>query len=154
MVYVTMELKMNLNHLTDNELIDHIIKYDEDPVRVRLATHMQRVSGAIIDDLVDAGMDEVWCTFESVVNCSNYHPGQYVRHLENEVEYLNDKLSDANKEIKELQARTIMDLIGELKQEIKTAEWCTKEANRELQVARENEQKMKSKLDMWAILQR
>jgi len=146
--------KMNLNHLTDNELIDHIIKYDEDPVRVRIATHMQRVHGAIIDDLVRAGMDDVWCTFRSVVNGGEYHSGDYIRHLENEVEYLNDKLSDANKEIKELQARTIMDLIGELKQEIKTAEWCTKEANRELQVARENEQKMKSKLDMWAILQR
>jgi hypothetical protein len=146
-------MAMNLNHLTDDELIDYIIKHDADPIRVRLATHMQRVQGAIIDDLVDAGMDDAWCTFNSEYG-GQYHPGQYIRHLESEIEYLNDKLSDANKEIKELQARSIMDLIGELKQDIKTAEWCTKEANRELQVARENEQKMKSKLDMWAILNR
>ena len=145
---------MNLNHLTDNELIDHVIKYDDDPVRVRIATHMQRVHGAIIDDLVNAGMDDVWCTFRSVVNEGEYHSGDYIRHLESEVEYLNDKLSDANKEIKELQARTIMDVFAELKQEIKTAEWSMREANRELQVARENEANMKHKLDMWTILKR
>ena len=140
---------MNLNHLTDNELIDYIIRYDDDPIRVRLATHMQRVAGAIIDDLVDAGMDDAWCTFENI-----YHPGQYITHLQSEVEYLNDQLHDANKEIKNLQARTIMDLIGELKQEIKTAEWMKDEANREKYKAQENEKIMKEKLNMWAILNR
>ncbi len=145
---------MELNHLSDNELIEYIIRYDTDPVRVRLATHMQRVSGAIIDDLINAGMDDTWCDFESILNCNRYHPGQYIRHLENEVNYLQDQLDQERKEIKNLQARTIMDLIGELKQEIKTAEWCTQEANRELQVARENERIMKSKLNMWAELNR
>ncbi len=145
---------MNLNHLSDNELIDYIIKHDDDPIRVRLATHMQRVQGSIIDGLVDVGMDDTWCTFRSEVNGANYHPGQYVNHLENEVEYLNDKLSDANKEIKELQARTIMDFIGELKQEIKTIEWCRDEAYRYRDKAQENEKIMKSKLNMWAELNR
>lgn len=145
---------MNLNHLTDNELIDYVIKYDDDPVRVRLATHMQRVAGSIIDGLVDVGMDDTWCTFRSEVNGANYHPGQYINHLENEIEYLNDKLSDALKEIENLKARTIMDLIGELKQEIKTAEWCRDEAIRERNHAKEHESIMKSKLDMWAILNR
>jgi hypothetical protein len=145
---------MELNHLSDNELIEHIIRYDNDPVRVRLATHMQRVSGAIIDDLLDAGMDDTWCNFDSVVNGAQYHPGRYITHLENEVEYLNDKLSDALKEIKELQARTIMDFIGELKQEIKTVEWCRDEAYRDRDKAQENEKLMKSKLSMWAELNR
>jgi hypothetical protein len=122
---------MNLNHLTDNELIDYVIKYDDDPVRVRLATHMQRVHGAIIDDLVFAGMDDVWCTFNSVVNGGEYHSGDYIRHLENEIEYLQNEVSQNLKEIENLKARTIMDLIGELKQEIKTAEWCRDEAIRE-----------------------
>lgn len=145
---------MNLNHLSDNELIDYIIKYDDDPIRVRLATHMQRVSGAIVDDLLDAGMDDTWCNFHSVVNGANYHPGQYVRHLENEVEYLNDKLSDANKEIKNLQARTVMEVFAELKQEIKTIEWCRDEAYRDRDKSQENEKIMKSKLNMWAELNR
>jgi hypothetical protein len=145
---------MDLNSLSDNELIDYVIKHDPDPVRVRLATHMQRVHGAIIDDLVYAGMDDVWCTFRSVVNDGEYHSGEYIRHLENEIEFLQNEVNQNLKEIENLKARTIMDLIGELKQEIKTAEWSMREANRELQVARENEANMKSKLDMWAILNR
>jgi len=154
MVYVTMELKMNLSHLTDNELIDHVIKYDDDPVRVRIATHMQRVHGAIIDDLVNAGMDDVWCTFRSVVNEGEYHSGDYIRHLENEIEFLQNEVSQNLKEIKNLQARTIMDVFAELKQEIKTAEWLTQEAVRDRDKATENEKIMKHKLDMWTILKR
>ena len=138
-----------MNHLSDNELIDYIIKHDPDPIRVRLATHMQRVAGAIIDDLVDAGMDDVWCTFEN-----SYHPGQYIRHLENEIEYLNDQLEQNLKEINELKARTVMDLIAELKQEIKTAEWRAEEARRDRDHAIETQKVMESKLNMWAILNR
>lgn len=145
---------MNINHLTDNELIEYIIKHDDDPIRVRLATHMQRVAGSIVDDLVDAGMDDTWCTFTSEVNGANYHPGQYIRHLEDEINHLNFMAEQSEKEIHELKARTIMDLIVELKQEIKSAEFCTKEAHRELEKARENEANMKSKLDMWTILKR
>ena len=145
---------MNLNHLTDNELIDYIIKNDDDPIRVRLATHMQRVSGAIIDDLLDAGMDDTWCNFRSDINGGEYHPGQYIRHLENEVDYLQNEVSQNLKEIENLKARTIMDLISELKQEIKTAEWSRDEAIRERNHAKEHESIMKNKLDMWAILNR
>lgn len=140
---------MRLENLSDNELVDYVIKHDNDPIRVRLATHMQRVQGAIMDDLIDAGMDDVWCTFEN-----SYHPGQYIRHLENEIEYLNDQATQNLKEIEELKARTVMDLIAELKQEIKTAEWSMKEAYRERNVAVEEREKMKHKLDMWAVLNR
>jgi hypothetical protein len=145
---------MELNHLTDNELIDHIIKYDEDPVRVRLATHMQRVSGAIIDDLLDAGMDDTWCNFHSVVNGGEYHPGAYIRHLENEIEFLQNEVNQNLKEIKNLQARTVMEVFAELKQEIKTVEWCRDEAYRDREKAQENEKIMKHKLNMWAELNR
>jgi hypothetical protein len=148
------EAQMNLNHLTDNELIDHVIKYDEDPVRVRIATHMQRVHGAIIDDLVNAGMDDVWCTFHSVVNGGEYHSGDYIRHLENEIEFLQNEVSQHLKEIKNLQARTIMDVFAELKQEIKTAEYSKELAIKDRQAAERKAEDMKHKLDMWAILQR
>jgi len=143
---------MNLNHLTDNELINYIIKFDNDPIRVRLATHMQRVAGAIIDDLVFAGMDETYCEFRSVVTESMYHPGGYIRHLEDEIEYLNEQAMQTQKELNELKARTVMDLIVELKQNIKTAEWGMKEAYREKERAEENERLMKNKLDMWTTL--
>lgn len=145
---------MNLNHLTDDELIDHIIRYDEDPVRVRLATIMQRTKGAIIDDLEYAGMDDTFCNFRSIVNESEYHPGAYIRHLEDEIRHLWFMSEQDRKELASLKARTVMDLIVELKQEIESAEWCRDAAYKEREKAQESEKIMKSKLDMWAILQR
>ena len=145
---------MNLNHLTDNELIDHIIRYDEDPVRVRLATIMQRTKGAIIDDLEYAGMDDTFCNFKSIVNGCEYLPGQYISHLEDEINHMHFMAEQDRKEIKNLQARTIMDVFAELKQEIKTAEYSKELAIKDRESAERREQDMKHKLDMWAILQR
>ena len=145
---------MKLDHLSDNELIDYVIKYDDDPIRVRLATHMQRVAGAIIDDLERAGMDETFCEFRSVVTKGKYLPGQYISHLENEIEYLNQQREQDAKEIYELQARTIMDLIAELKQDIKNAEYNAKQADEGRRNAQAREEDMRNKLDMWTIMNR
>lgn len=135
--------------MTDNELIDYTIKFDTDPVRVRLATHMQRVQGAIIDDLIDAGMDDTWCTFENT-----YHPGQYIRHLEGEIEYLQEQLDEAYKEIEELKPMKVSELITQLRQEITTEKYRRQQAEISRYEAEEKREEMKSKLDMWAILNR
>ena len=145
---------MNLNHLTDNELIDHIIKYDEDPMRVRLATIMQRTKGAIIDDLETAGMDDTFCNFRSIINEAQYHPGRYISHLEDEIKHLWLMSDQDREEIKSLKARTVMDLIGELKQEITTAEYLKDQAIKDRQSAERKAEDMKHKLDMWTILKR
>ena len=145
---------MNLNHLSDNELIDYIIKHDDDPIRVRLATHMQRVAGAIIDDLERAGMDDTWCNFRSVVNDGQYLPGDYIRHLENEIDYLNLQIEQNTKEIAELQARTVAELIQELNQQIETEKYNTKYANEQRNKAEAKAAEATHKLDMWAVLQR
>ena len=140
-----------MNHLTDKELIDYTIKFSDDPDKVRLATVMERVTGAIIDDLVDAGMDETYCTFRSEFG-GEYHPGRYIMHLENEIQIAHDEMHDLRKELDELKARTVMDLIVELKQEIKTAEWLAQEARRERDKAEGERILMKDKLSMWAKL--
>lgn len=136
-----------MNHLTDNELIDYTLKFDTDPVRIRLAQVMDNMPGAIIDSLEDAGMDPVFCTFENT-----YLPGEYIRHLESELEIYQDENIHLRKELEELKARTVMELIVELKQEIKTAEWMAAEARRERDQLKGDHDKMKSKLSMWTKL--
>ena len=136
-----------MNHLTDKELIDYTIKFDADPVRVRLATIMDNMPGAILDDLEDAGMDPVFCNFENT-----YLPGQYIRHLESELDVYHDENRQLREELEELKARTVMDLIAELKQEIKTADWMAAEARRERDQFKGDHDKMKSKLSMWTKL--
>lgn len=145
---------MKLDNLTDNELIEYVIKHDNDPIRVRLATHMQRVAGAIIDDLEYAGMDETFCTFRSVVTDTEYLPGQYISHLENEIEYLNNQATQNLKEIEELQARTVAELIQELNQQITTEKFNAREAREAKYKAEDKAKVATEKLDMWAILNR
>lgn len=145
---------MKLDNLTDNELIEYVIKHDNDPIRVRLATHMQRVAGAIINDLEYAGMDETFCTFRSVVTDTEYLPGQYISHLENEIEYLNNQATQNLKEIEELQARTVAELIQELNQQITTEKINARMASEARYKAEEKAKVATEKLDMWAILNR
>lgn len=137
--------------LTDKELIDYTIKFSDDPEKVRLATVMERVTGEIINDLVDAGMDETFCTFRSEWG-GDYHPGRYIMLLEDEIRIRDEDIIQLRKELEEQKARTIVDLIEELKQEIKTAEWCAQEARRERDHAEADRQLMKSKLKMWTTL--
>lgn len=145
---------MKLDNLSDNELIDYVIKHDNDPIRVRLATHMQRVQGAIIDDLVYAGMDETWCNFRSVVTHGEYLPGQYIRHLEDEIEYLQLQIEQNTKEIAKLQARTVAELIQELYQQITTEQYNARMAREAKYNAEDKAKVATEKLDMWAILNR
>lgn len=129
-----------MDHLSDNELIDYVIKYDTDPIRVRLATYMERMPGTIMDGLVDAGMDETWCTFENT-----YHPGDFIRHLENEIEFLNNELHEAQEKLQALEKRTVLEFMQEIGQTLQTLEVKLANAERDAIDA-------KSKLSMWAKL--
>ena len=140
-----------MNHLTDTELIDYTIKFSNDPDKIRLATVMERVTGAIIDDLVDAGMNETWCTFTSEYG-GDYHPGRYITHLEDEIRIRDEEMQQLRDELEELKARTVLDLLVELKQDIKTAEWMAKEAREERYKAERERDVAKDKLSMWAKL--
>jgi len=137
--------------LTDKELIDYTIKFSNDPEKVRLATVMERVTGAIIDDLVDAGMNETWCTFTSEYG-GDYHPGRYITHLEDEIRIRDEEMQQLRDELEEQKARTIADLIQELNQEIRTQQFLIKEATAESMRAKQERDIAKDKLSMWAKL--
>lgn len=142
---------MELSHLTDRELIDRTIKFSDDPVKVRLATIMERVQGAIIDDLEDAGMDVTYCTFRTEWG-SDRLPGQYITHLEEEIQIRDDTILELQKELEELKARTVIDLIAELRQDIKTSEYMATEARKETRQAEHERDVAKDRLSMWAKL--
>ncbi len=139
---------MKLDYLTDNELINHVIKFDNDPVRIRLATHMERVSGAIIDDLLNAGMDDTWCTFTSEYG-GKYHPGQFIEFLESEIADKDYKIEQLHRELDELKARTVADLITELNQEITTEKYLAEQARQAKYKAEVEAADAKEKLKMW-----
>lgn len=139
---------MKLDHLTDRELINHVIKFDDDPVRIRLATSNERTIGAIWDDLVDVGIDETYCTFKSEWG-SDMHVGRYIQHLREELEIRDNELYDLRQKLEEQEARTIADLISELNRQITTEKHIAKEARLEAERAIENEKHAREQLKMW-----
>jgi hypothetical protein len=141
-------------NMTDNELIDYTIKFDNDPVRVRLATYMERHPGAILDDLERAGMDETFCTFKSKITYTEYLPGQYINHLENEVDYLQEQLAEALEEIEKMKPMRVSELIAQLREQVLTERHGRERAEQSRHEAHQEREDMKNKLDMWAILNR
>lgn len=139
---------MQLDHLTDRELINYVIKFDNDPIRIRLATANERTSGAIWDDLVDVGMDETYCTFDSEWG-SQMHVGRYIQHLREELELRDDELRQLREELEEQKSRTIADLINELNQQITTQMYIAKEARHEANQAKAQAQDAMEKLRVW-----
>jgi hypothetical protein len=134
--------------LTDRELVDYTIKFSDDPEKIRLATVMERVTGAIIDDLVDAGMHETFCTFRSEWG-GEYHPGRYITLLEDEIRIRDEEIQKLQDELEERKALTIAGLIEELRQEVRAEQYKVKESRDQQHRAEVERDDAKSKLSMW-----
>lgn len=142
-----------MKHLTDNEFIDYCLKFETDPKIVRLAKIMDNMPGIILDELEHAGMDPENCTFENT-----YSPGQYIAHLENEIEYLNRELSDTLTELEDCKEKyetlTVAELINTLREKAIMANHQAEVYERQRHNAMIERDEMKNKMDMWAILNR
>ena len=142
---------MNLNHLTDNELISHIIRYDNDPVRVRLATYMERIAGALIDDLEYAGMDPTYCTFTTEWG-SDRLPGQYITHLEEEIDIRDREISDLRGELHKMKLRSIVEVMDEFRNEIDRLDRKVRAANEDMRRLEIQRDDALNQLNMWTTL--
>jgi len=142
---------MQTTHLTDQELINHVIKFSNDPEKIRLATAMERIRGAIWDDLVDVGIDETYCTFTSEWG-SQMHVGRYIIHLREEIDIRDEELRQLRDEVNELKTRTIMDFIQEVNQELTTAKYLVEQANASRDEEYKARRKAERELEMWDVL--
>ena len=136
-----------MNHLTDSELVQYIIKHDTDPIRVRLAMYMDNMPGRILDGLERAGMDPETCLHENT-----YESGEYIEHLNNEIEYLSRELQEAQEKLAERETMTVSELIAELHQIADSAYHKVAVANRQVDEAERERENMRSKLKMWTVL--
>jgi hypothetical protein len=134
--------------LTDKELIDYTIKFSDDAEKVRLATAIERVTGAIIDDLEDAGMDPTFCTFRSEWG-GEYHPGRYITLLEDEIRIRDEELHQLREELEELKTTSLINFIADVKQQLTTAEFMVKEAQRSAKAESDLRKEAEQKWDMW-----
>ena len=138
---------MKIDHLSDNELIKYVLKHDSDSIRVRLAGVMERFSGCIVDSLDDAGMDKENFLFENT-----YDPGEYIRHLRNEIEYLTDELRETQHKLAERETMTVAQLIDELRHAASSASHRADAAHKRAREADQEREDMRSKMKVWKAI--
>jgi hypothetical protein len=149
---------MNLNHLSNSELLVYLDKHSTDPLIVRLVNILMEKQYGLVSDLLAAGMNEQTWTF-SPDSYNEFYPGQYISHLKNELDSIYDeledcqfKLSQAELEIKDLNARTVGQLIAELHQEVRDANLRTDEAEKWRRKAQQEVETTRDKMKVWRAL--
>lgn len=138
---------MNISHLTPKELASYVIAHDSDPIRLRLAQAFEELSSFITTELEDRGMDPVTRQFYD-----GDSPGEYIIHLEGEVDYYQRELNAKYEELAELEQMTVLNFMAAAREAI------VYQTNKNESLYRENRKlsddlaKTKDKLSMWSAL--
>ena len=149
---------MNLNHLSNSELLVYLDKHSTDPLIVRLVNILMEKQYGLVSDLLAAGMNEQTWTF-CPDSYNEYYPGQYISHLQDKLDHALDDLEhsefllkQANEEIDEFKARTVAELIAELHTEVRAANFRADEAEKWRRKAQEEVQTTRDKMKVWRAL--
>lgn len=143
---------MNLDALSERELVNYLLMYNTDPVVQRLLSVIecrQTDYDDLVDELVSVGMDRHYLVFDH-----NDSPGEYISNLVRNVEGLEQENSQLQEEVDELKTKTVLDFLGEVKRELKLAREQQYEAAQRTKKLQEELDQAKSKLDTWAIMNR
>ncbi len=150
---------MNYSAMNDHEVLHYLDIHSDDPLIRRLVNSLTRTRGALVDDLVDAGMDAQHWTFGDGWDKSS--PGQYIQELQHRLDQAESDLRLAQRELEDMQdecdrlrARTIMDFIEEVQQEKANSASRANEAWKEAARVREENAKLREQIDMWGSLNR
>ena len=133
--------------MTDNELIDYTLKFDTDPVRIRLAKIMDNMPGYILSRLMDVGMDPETCMFE---NC--YDPGDYITHLETTIEWMNSDMQQLQEKLQELETMSVLEFMDIARKQIEAERRHNELLKQDIRKAVDEKDHMQSKLSMWTKL--
>ena len=145
---------MNYNSMTDLELLHYLDIYSDDPLIRRIISVISRTRGALINDLEHAGMDPDTWMFKT--DWQSMYPGEYIEQLrrdrdeaESDLEHTKYKLEEAERELDEMKTRSIMDFVQEVWQEKKVATFKVQEALKEAKAQKEENDRLREKIDMW-----
>lgn len=148
---------MNLSHLTEKELVEYLDKHSTDPVVRRLVDIMMGKHDGLVTELVESGMHPK--DWEFTHDHQAYKPGGYIEFLRKELQSTEDELwvrecdnEELEKELRKLKARTVLEWLDELKEELRRSDYERDQARQERDAARISEQNMKSKMKVWRAL--
>ena len=150
---------MNYNAMSDTEFMHYLDIYNDDPIVRRLIGVLERTRGALVDDLVDAGMDARDWTFGD--GWSRESPGQYIQDLQQQIRSLEDDNDDLRKHKEELEdecdrlkSRSIGEFLQEVERERRNNQDLVREAMKTVKAYKDENENLKQKIDMWGALNR
>jgi hypothetical protein len=148
---------MNFNHLSDKEVIQYADKHTEDPLARRLVDILMARNEGIITELIEAGMDSVHWTF--IYEHEEYSPKDYIEHLLKQLAYTEDdlwvaqrELDDRLQDLKKMEARTILEVMADLKKTIDRVDSDIILARQERDRAIISERRTKDQMKVWTAL--
>ncbi len=144
---------MNLTSLTDDELIRYLDMTSTDPIIRRLVDIFVKNDDMIFKQLLDVGMGRDGL-FETDYE---YKPvGEYIEHLRSELAYyqteaeeLEYKLDDEKEKVKSLGARSIAEVMAELREQIRISDSRVQQATRDINKAEEARDLAREQLRAW-----
>lgn len=147
------------SNLTYNELIDHLDRYNTDPMVRRLLEYINDKEENIIEGLIEVGMDPV---DGRIQGDDGWHlPGPYIRELRHDVDYYQsesndwqEKYQDMKEERDRLRARSVADLMAEMREQVKRAEAARDEASRRAQIYQAENAELAEKITVWQVLEK
>ena len=148
---------MNINHLSDIELLHYLDLTSNDPLVRRLVDMLSATRGGIISDLVEAGMDPNTGTFTE--DYQDYYPGDYITHLQKMYNYeaedraiLEDERDELKKEVERLGLRSITEVLAEAQRAVNHANANVSSITRHATKVDDENRELREKLGMWNIM--
>jgi predicted RNase H-like nuclease (RuvC/YqgF family) len=92
-------------------------------------------------------MDPETCTFE---NC--YDPGDYIMHLETEIEWRDRDIQDLRDKLADLEAMTVLEFMDNVRRKLEAEKRHNELLKQDIRKAVDEKDHMHSKLKMWTTL--
>lgn len=148
-----------MTNLTFKELVHYLDFTSTDPMVRRLLEYINDKEESIVEGLVDVGMDPVEFRFD--YDGYYYSPGQYIEQLVNDADYSErmaqeweEKYYRMKEKHDRLQARSIADVLNEMKNQLISAEEESRRATRIAKKYEEENRELLEKINVWKILEK
>jgi hypothetical protein len=154
-----MSIKDMTSNLTYKELIDYLDRYNTDPMVRRLLEMVMDKEETIIEGLIEVGMDPFDCRIEG--DDGYYLPGPYIQKLKQDVDFQyqeaqdwEEKYYDMKDERDKLKARSVADLLQEMKFQVDRANSERESADRVATQLKMRNAELEEKINVWTIMEK
>lgn len=143
---------------TYRELVHHLDLYTTDPLVRRLIDMLVAGENSIVTNLVEEGMDPVNYTF--TYDSQDMDVGEYIRQLKRDCQLYEDEMWLAQRELedeqgrrRQLETRSVAELLASMEELVKRANSERDNANRIIRKVEQENDELKEKINVWKVIE-